>query len=184
MLGFYGEDTCSIAFDGCADLSALRMQGCPALASPGRSRVDHLIAPSLAAVPLPPMQRAARRLFLPPKTSQGFRNSCRERYRLETISNFVNRSLAVFYAQEFTHDDAPTARSMPARGNAPGTCPSTCFALEGRRIPAPLQGATDRFRNPGRCPGLERGCAFSAGIEDFANPTSHVWIVDRSRDEF
>src|SRR5713226_5539582 len=33
------------------------------------------------------------------------------------------------------------ARSMPARGNAPGTCPGPCFALQGRRIPAPLQGA-------------------------------------------
>src|SRR6266404_2377956 len=30
---------------------------------------------------------------------------------------------------------------MPARGNAPGTFPSTSSALQGRRIPAPLQGA-------------------------------------------
>src|SRR5467141_850141 len=30
---------------------------------------------------------------------------------------------------------------MPARGNAPGTSPSTCSALQGRRAPLPLQGA-------------------------------------------
>src|SRR5467141_5125592 len=30
---------------------------------------------------------------------------------------------------------------MPARGNAPGMCPSTCSALQGRRNPPPLQGA-------------------------------------------
>src|SRR6266436_1991860 len=29
---------------------------------------------------------------------------------------------------------------MPARGNAPGTSPSTCSALQGRRTPLPLQG--------------------------------------------
>src|SRR5258708_12707335 len=82
MPGIYGEDTRSIAFDGSAGLPALRMQGCPAIKTPGHSGVDHLTAPSPAAVPLPAMQRAARRFFLPPKTSEGFRNRSRERNRL------------------------------------------------------------------------------------------------------
>src|SRR5467141_2642288 len=56
-------------------------------------------------------------------------------------SYLINRCIAVFSARQLSHDDAPTARSMPARGNAPGTCPSPCPALQGRRIPAPLQGA-------------------------------------------
>src|SRR5882724_3692655 len=50
---FYAEDTCSIALDGWANLPALRMQGCLAIPAPRRSGVDHLIAASLAAVPLP-----------------------------------------------------------------------------------------------------------------------------------
>src|SRR5882672_26959 len=66
-----------------------------------------------------------------------------ERTAPVTRTYFINRFAAVFSAQELSHDDAPTARSMPARGNAPGTCPSPCSALAGR---------TDRFRNPGRCP--------------------------------
>ncbi len=45
-----------------------------------------------------------------------------------------------FLGSELNHNDAPTARRMPARGNAPGTCPSPCPALQGRRIPPPLQG--------------------------------------------
>jgi hypothetical protein len=53
-------------------------------------------------------------------------------------SYLINRFVAVFSARELSHDDAPSARSMPARGNAPGTCPSPCPALQGRRIPAPL----------------------------------------------
>src|SRR5467141_3544636 len=53
----------------------------------------------------------------------------------------VNRFVAGFSARRLSHDDAPTARSIPARGNAPGTCPSTCSALQGRRNPPPLQGA-------------------------------------------
>src|SRR6266576_2366485 len=73
-----------------------------------------------------------------------------------TQTYLINRFAAVFSVQELSHDDAPTARSMPARGNTPGTCPSPCSALAGR---------TDRFRNPGRCPGLECGGAFSAGIK-------------------
>src|SRR3979490_1452422 len=32
-------------------------------------------------------------------------------------------------------------RRIPARGNAPGTCTNSCSALQGLRIPAPLQGA-------------------------------------------
>jgi hypothetical protein len=37
-------------------------------------------------------------------------------------SYHINRFVAVFSARELSHDDAPSARSMPARGNAPGTC--------------------------------------------------------------
>jgi hypothetical protein len=62
--------------------------------------------------------------------------------RLGAIATyFINRCAAVFSARELTRDDAPTARSMPAWGNAPGTYRSRCSALKGRRIPAPLQGA-------------------------------------------
>ena len=39
-------------------------------------------------------------------------------------------------------DAAPTARRMPARGNAPGITPQAIMsALKGRRDDAPLQGA-------------------------------------------
>jgi hypothetical protein len=75
--------------------------------------------------------------------------------------------------REFGTDDAPTARRMPARGNAPGRCPRTCSALKGRRTCA-LSGRTDQFRNPGRCPGLASGGAFSAATKDCANPNSQV----------
>jgi hypothetical protein len=47
-------------------------------------------------------------------------------------SYFINRDVEIFFARERSHDDAPTARSMSARGNAPRTCPSTCPALQGR----------------------------------------------------
>jgi hypothetical protein len=53
----------------------------------------------------------------------------------------INRLGGIYSSRGLRPDDAPTARSMPARGNAPGTCPSMCSALQGRRIPAPLQGA-------------------------------------------
>src|SRR5882672_5988051 len=39
----------------------------------------------------------------------------------------INRFVAVFSARQRSHDDAPTARSRPARGNAPGTCPRCLF---------------------------------------------------------
>jgi hypothetical protein len=64
------------------------------------------------------------------------------------------KRLAVFRAWEFGRDDAPTARSMTARGKAPGKCSCRCSGLQGRRIPAPLQGATDRFRTQGVALGL------------------------------
>src|SRR6266849_5990403 len=60
---------------------------------------------------------------------------------LSTKSDLINGPVAVFSARELSHDDAPTARSIPARGNAPGTCPSTSPALQGRRNPPPLQDA-------------------------------------------
>ena len=47
-------------------------------------------------------------------------------------SHHINRFVEVFSVRERSHDNAPTARSMPARGNAPGTCPSPCTALQGR----------------------------------------------------
>src|SRR5260370_24032998 len=55
----------------------------------------------------------------------------------------MNRFVAVSSDRERSHDDALTARRMLARGNAPGTCPSPCPALQGRRgIPPPLQGGS------------------------------------------
>jgi hypothetical protein len=47
-------------------------------------------------------------------------------------SHHINRFVEVFSIRERSHDNAPTARNMPARGNAPGTCPSPCPALQGR----------------------------------------------------
>src|SRR6267143_6155045 len=35
---------------------------------------------------------------------------------------------------------------------------------KGAGLPSALAGRSDRFRNPGRCPGLECGGTFSAGI--------------------
>src|SRR5712692_11036929 len=75
--GIYVEDTRGFAFGGCATMSALRKQGCPALPPAGRAGVDHPAAFALAAVPLPPMQRAASGFFLSPQASQGNRNRCR-----------------------------------------------------------------------------------------------------------
>src|SRR5882762_9035376 len=54
---------------------------------------------------------------------------------------------------------------MPARGNAPGTCPRYLFRPERAEDSCALAGRTDRFRNPGRCPGLACGAALSAGIK-------------------
>src|SRR4030081_2003549 len=56
------------------------------------------------------------------------------------------------------------ARSMPARGNALGMCPRRLFRPARAEDSCALAGRTDRFRNPGRCPGLACGGAFSAGI--------------------
>ena len=75
--GFYVEDTRGFAFGAFAAMSALRKQGCPALPSAGRPGVDHPIAFALAAVPLPPMQRAASWFFLSPQAGQGNGNRCR-----------------------------------------------------------------------------------------------------------
>ncbi len=66
----------------------------------------------------------------------------------------MNRLIAVFSVRELGYDDAPTARSMPARGNAPGTCPSKGSALPGRRNPAPLQGAPIDSKTQGVALGL------------------------------
>src|SRR6266478_1450938 len=73
----------------------------------------------------------------------------------------VNRFVAGFSARRLSHDDAPTARSIPARGNAPGTCPSPCYALQGRRIPPPLQGGSIHTETQGVALGL-RPAALSA----------------------
>src|SRR5260370_15883223 len=80
--GFHVEDTRGFAIGGFATMSALRKQGCPALPPAGRPGVDHPVAFALAAVPLPPMQRAASGFFLSPQASQGNRNRCR-RIRIE-----------------------------------------------------------------------------------------------------
>jgi hypothetical protein len=55
--------------------------------------------------------------------------------------NLTSRFAAIFCTRELSDGGAPTARSMLARGNAPGMCPSRCPALKGRRSPAPPQGA-------------------------------------------
>jgi hypothetical protein len=70
----YVEDPRDFAFGGGATMSALRKQGCPALPSAGPPGVDHRVAFALAAIPLPPMQRAASGFFLSPQASQGNRN--------------------------------------------------------------------------------------------------------------
>src|ERR1700704_6227951 len=77
----------------------------------------------------------------------------------------INRLVEMSSTRELAHDDAPTARSMPARGNAPGTCPRYLFRPARAEDSCALAGRTDRFRNPGRCPGLTCGGAFSAGIK-------------------
>jgi len=69
-------------------------------------------------------------------------------------SHHINRFVEVFSVRERSHDNAPTARSMSARGNAPGACPSTCSALQGRRVPSPLQGAPINSENQRVAPGL------------------------------
>jgi hypothetical protein len=70
-------------------------------------------------------------------SSESLLSSCNtigSRCRMFEISrsHLINRLVAAFFVRERSHDDAPTARSMPARGNAPGTCPSPCAALQGR----------------------------------------------------
>src|SRR5882762_11214824 len=97
-----------------------------------------------------------RALFVYPEPTRGtHRGTSSTNPRRTTESCLTNRFGTVFSARQLSHDDEPTARSTPARGNAPGTCPSACCALQGR---------SDRFRNPGRCPGLECGGTFSAAI--------------------
>src|SRR6266436_2078013 len=49
----------------------------------------------------------------------------------DTRSYPINRLVEISSTRELGHDDAPTARSMPARGNAPGTCPRYLFRPEG-----------------------------------------------------
>src|SRR5467141_3331896 len=77
----------------------------------------------------------------PNERSVPFTESCGPHSGKLLETYLINRFVAVFSARQRSHDDAPTARSMPARGNAPGTCPSPCSARQERRIPAPLQGA-------------------------------------------
>src|SRR5882762_4616383 len=92
-------------------------------------------------------------------------NLCKNSMTQDTSSYLINRFVAGFSAQELSHDNAPTARSMPVRGNAPGTCPRYLFRPARAEDSCALAGRTDRFRNPGRCPGLTCGGAFSAGIK-------------------
>src|SRR5258706_8334193 len=54
---------------------------------------------------------------------------------------------------------------MPAPGNAPRTCPRYLFRPARAEDSCALAGRTDRFRSPGRCPGLPCAGAFSAGTE-------------------
>ena len=59
----------------------------------------------------------------------------------DTRSYPINRLVEFFSTQELGHDDAPTARSMPAGATPLERVRGTSSALQGRRIPAPLQGA-------------------------------------------
>src|SRR5260370_17948380 len=43
----------------------------------------------------------------------------------------INRLVEISSTRELGPDDTLTARSMPARGNAPGTCPRYLFRPEG-----------------------------------------------------
>jgi len=55
------------------------------------------------------------------------------------------------------------ARSMLARGTTRGLFEDMFPPCKGGGFLRPCR-RTSRFRNPGRCPGLECGGAFSAGI--------------------
>ncbi len=50
-------------------------------------------------------------------------------------------------------------------GQRPGDVSEYMFRPARAEESCALAGRTDRFRNPGRCPGLECGGAFSAGIK-------------------
>jgi len=111
-------------------------------------------------------------------------NTIGDRYRRFEISrsHHINRCVEVFSVRERSHDDAPTARSMPARGNAPGTCPSPCPALQGRWIPPPLQGAPIDSETQAATLGL-RAAALSAaesklGKSEFATLDGRPFIAD------
>ena len=96
-----------------------------------------------------------RALFVYPEPTRGTHQGTNSTNpRRTTESCLTNRFGTVFSARQLSHDDAPTARSTPARGNAPGTCPSTCSALQGRRGPSPLQGAPIDSENQRVAPGL------------------------------
>src|SRR6266566_3493652 len=77
-------------------------------------------------------------------------------------SRLINYFEAVFCDRELSHDDAPTARRMPARGNAPGMDPSICSALQGRRIPPPLQGVPINSETQGVALGWSTGALSAA----------------------
>src|SRR5467141_5600 len=90
----------------------------------------------------------------PNERSVPFTESCGPHSGKLLEAYLINRFVAVFSTRQLSHDDAPTARSMPARGNAPGTCSSTCSALQGRRVPSPLLGAPINSENQRVAPGL------------------------------
>jgi hypothetical protein len=97
-------------------------------------------------------------------------------YRISSFDgNLISRFAAGFCTRELSDDGAPTARSMLARGNAPGTCPIYMLRPERAEDSCALSGRTDRFRNPGRCPGLECASAFSAEIKVVSIQICESW---------
>jgi len=63
----------------------------------------------------------------------------------------------------------PRLRANGAEHTSPGQRPGEAVEYMFRPVRAEdfcaLAGRTDQFQNPGRCPGLECGGAFSAGIK-------------------
>jgi hypothetical protein len=112
LFEFYAQDTCAIALGECAIVSALRMQGRPALPSTRLFGMDDLRSLAFAAVSLPPVQRKAPGFFLPSEASQGNRNRCRQIYRIR--SGFAEASGTGFRARVRT-SDLYGARLQPRR---------------------------------------------------------------------
>src|SRR6266404_831992 len=86
------------------------------------------------------------------------------------------RSLRCYLVNRFVAGFS--ARRLSPRGNAPGTCPSPCYALQGRRIPPPLQGGSIHTETQGVALGL-RPAALSAPeskVRKFEFTSLETWL--------